>query len=139
MLMVHWRLNDMTRPILRLSNITKSFGSVRALRDVAFDLFPGEVHALVGENGAGKSTLIKIVTGAEQPDSGDIEINGLAVPSLDPAGAHALGIAAIYQQPALFPDLSVAENIALGFEPAGAWRRVRWRERQTRAKQLLER
>src|SRR5215471_4408830 len=103
--MLHWRLNDMTSPVLRLRKIIKSFGAVRALRGVGFDLFSGEVHALVGENGAGKSTLIKIVTGAEQPDSGDIELNGSLVPRLDPAAARALGIAAIYQQPALFPDL----------------------------------
>ena len=101
-------------PLLQLKNITKSFQAVRALRGVSFDLWPGEVHALLGENGAGKSTLIKVITGAHQPDGGSIEIEGKAIPRLDPASARAMGIAAIYQQPALFPDLTVAENVALG-------------------------
>src|SRR5881409_3879339 len=87
----------MTTPLLRLSNITKSFGAVRALKGVSFELLAGEVHALVGENGAGKSTLIKIVTGAHQPDSGTIEIDGASVTHLHPALAHRFGIAAIYQ------------------------------------------
>src|SRR2546427_12486316 len=100
------------KPLLSLSGIRKSFAGVQALRGVSFDLAPGEVHALVGENGAGKSTLIKIITGAEEPDSGIIELNGAIVGRLKPGVARALGIAAIYQQPALFPDLSVAENIA---------------------------
>ncbi len=94
---------------------------------------PGEVHALVGENGAGKSTLIKVITGAHVPDEGTIEVNGRVVEDLDPVGARALGIAAIYQQPALFPDLTVAENIAIGLEPGGWWRRVRWDDRRDRA------
>ena len=105
-----------TPPLLQLREITKSFQAVRALRGVSFDLHRGEVHALLGENGAGKSTLIKVITGAHQPDSGTIEIEGKPVTRLDPATSRALGIAAIYQQPALFPDLTVAENIALGLE-----------------------
>src|SRR4051812_4793504 len=100
----------MTNPLLRLSNITKSFGAVRALKGVSFELLPGEVHALVGENGAGKSTLNKIITGAHRPDGGTIQIDGAPVTHLQPASAHGFGIAAIYQQPALFPDLSVMEN-----------------------------
>src|SRR5690349_15157821 len=115
--------------LLRLNQIVKSFGAVRALKGVSFDLQPGEVHALVGENGAGKSTLIKIITGALQPDSGALEINGDSVQHLNPRSAHALGIAAIYQQPALFPDLSVAENIALVLEKPAALQRVRWNQR----------
>ena len=94
----------MTAPLLQLSNVTKSFGAVRALRGVSFTLHPGEVHAVVGENGAGKSTLIKIITGAHSPDSGVIEIDGVKVERLNPASARAFGIAAIYQQPALFPE-----------------------------------
>src|SRR5215210_3315387 len=96
-------------PLLQLSGIKKSFGAVRALKGVSFDLRRGEVHALLGENGAGKSTLIKVITGAHQPDEGTIEINGERVAQLTPASAHKLGIACIYQQPALFPDLTVAE------------------------------
>src|SRR6185436_15877954 len=92
-----------------------------------------------GENGAGKSTLIKIVTGAHQPDRGTITVGGVLVSHLTPATAHALGIACIYQQPALFPDLTVAENIALRLEPGSALRRVDWRARQARARELLAR
>ena len=124
--------------ILRLSNISKSFAAVRALRGVSFELSAGEVHALVGENGAGKSTLIKIVTGAHAPDEGTVEVQGRLVEDNNPVRARELGIAAIYQQPALFPDLTVAENIAMGLETGGAWRRVRWGERRERASRLLE-
>ena len=103
----------MPAPVLELRQLTKSFGGARALRGVSFDLYAGEVHALLGENGAGKSTLIKIVTGAHQPDGGSIRVAGQQVTSLDPATAHRLGVACIYQQPALFPDLTISENIAL--------------------------
>src|SRR3954465_4476731 len=126
-------------PLLELRQLTKSFGGARALRGVDFDLQPGEVHALLGENGAGKSTLIKIVTGAHQPDGGTINVAGTRVSNLTPATAHALGIACIYQQPALFPDLTVAENIALRLEAGAAVRRVDWRQLHERAGQLLQR
>ncbi|MDR3404025.1 MAG: sugar ABC transporter ATP-binding protein [Chthoniobacter sp.] len=126
-------------PLLQLSNVTKSFGAVRALRGVSFTLEPGEVHALLGENGAGKSTLIKVITGAHAPDDGEIQIGGQAITHLTPAKARALGIACIYQQPALFPDLSVAENIALRLEKTSPAHFVRWAERQARAKELLHR
>jgi rhamnose transport system ATP-binding protein len=106
---------------------------------VDFDLQAGEVHALLGENGAGKSTLIKIVTGAHQPDSGTIAVAGERVAALTPAAAHRLGIACIYQQPALFPDLTVAENIAIRLESGSALRKVDWAARQARARELLER
>jgi rhamnose transport system ATP-binding protein len=125
--------------LLQLSAVTKSFGAVRALKGVSFDLRPGEVHALLGENGAGKSTLIRVITGAHTPDSGTIEIAGQPVRHLTPAAAHRLGIACIYQQPALFPDLSVAENVALRLEPATAARRVHWPARHDRAARLLQR
>ncbi|PWT80682.1 MAG: D-xylose ABC transporter ATP-binding protein [Acidobacteria bacterium] len=123
--------------LLQLNQITKSFGAVSALKGVSLDLKQGEVHALLGENGAGKSTLIKIITGAHQPDSGSIEIDGKQLSRLTPASAHASGIAAIYQQPALFPDLSVAENIALALEKPSPLRAIRWRNRHTRAAELL--
>ncbi len=125
--------------LLRLNAITKSFGGVRALKGVSFELRQGEVHAIVGENGAGKSTLIKIITGAHQRDSGTIEIRGRKIDANDPSAARAMGVAVIYQQPALFPDLTVAENIALRLEQGGAWRVLKWGERRSRAKQLLER
>ena len=125
--------------LLQLNGITKSFQAVRALRGVSFDLHGGEVHALLGENGAGKSTLIKVITGAHQPDGGNIEIDGKAVSRLDPASARAMGIAAIYQQPALFPDLTVTENVALGLETPSTTSRIRWPERRNRARELLKR
>ena len=123
------------KTLLQLSAVTKSFGAVRALKGVSFDLQAGEVHALLGENGAGKSTLIKVITGAHQPDGGTIEIGGETVAHLTPATAHALGIACIYQQPALFPDLTVAENIGLRLENTAApFRRVHWSERRAHAR-----
>ena len=125
--------------LLQLTSVTKSFGAVRALKGVSFDLREGEVHALLGENGAGKSTLIKVITGAHQPDGGTIEINGVRVAQLTPAAAHKLGIACIYQQPALFPDLTVAENIGVRLEKIRAFARVDWQARRTRAAELLQR
>jgi rhamnose transport system ATP-binding protein len=125
--------------LLRLDSIRKSFGGVLALANVSFELARGEVHALVGENGAGKTTLIKIITGAHAPDAGTLEIDGQTVDRNDPTRAKQLGIAAIYQQPALFAELTVAENIALRIEQRGAWRTIRWRERHARAIELLGR
>ncbi len=125
--------------LLRASGVSKAYAGARALAGVTFDLRPGEVHALVGENGAGKSTLIKIVTGAVARDEGTIEIGGQPVTRIDPHIARALGVAAIYQHPSLFPHLSVAENIALSLEPGGAWRTVDWGERRRAARDLLAR
>src|SRR5882672_4419918 len=128
--------------LLKVDSITKSFGAVRALKGVSFDLRAGEVHALIGENGAGKSTLIKIITGALQPDwsdSGSLFINGQQIVENSPSLAKRLGVAAIYQQPALFPDLSVADNLSQELERGGLWRRVNWRERNARARELLGR
>ncbi len=131
----------MGRPLLAASSIRKSFAGVQALKGVSFDLEAGEVHALVGENGAGKSTLIRIITGAERADAGSLSIGGMPVDlaQLTPSRARALGIAVIYQQPALFPDLTVAENIALTLEPGTAWRPIDWRARRRRGAQLLAR
>jgi rhamnose transport system ATP-binding protein len=129
----------MDAPILQLTSVTKSFGAVRALKGVSFDLKAGEVHALLGENGAGKSTLIKVITGAHQPDGGTIQVAGERVEKLSPTAAHKLGIACIYQQPALFPDLTVAENIALRLQPPRIFGRVRWDERRQQAEKLLQR
>ena len=125
--------------LLRATDISKSYAGVQALLGVAFELQAGEVHALIGENGAGKSTLIKIITGAINRDGGELEISGQSIANNSPRLAKALGVAAIYQQPALFPELSVAENIALGLEKAGLWGRIDWRERHTRAVALLAR
>jgi len=127
--------------MLRATALTKAFSGVQALRDASLELRAGEVHALVGENGAGKSTLIKIITGAVSPDSGELEIRGSVVRRYSPRAAKAMGIAGIYQQPALFPELTVAENIAMGsgVEHLGRFGRVNWRERRRRATALLER
>jgi len=125
--------------LLSVDGIAKSFAGVHALRGVSFDLHPGEVHALVGENGAGKSTLIKVITGAHAPDAGSIALDGQPVLDNSPQRSRSLGIAVIYQQPALFPDLSVAENMALGSEEGGNWRVIDWRGRRARAKELLDR
>ena len=97
------------------------------------------MHALVGENGAGKSTLIKILTGALEPDGGEILLRGERILDNSPAKARALGISVIYQQPALFPDLSVAENIALAGESGSPWHKVDWRARREHAAELLAR
>jgi rhamnose transport system ATP-binding protein len=125
--------------LLTATAISKSFAGVRALKRVSFDLRAGEVHALIGENGAGKSTLIRIVTGAEKADAGTLAVGGRIVSHMDPATSRGLGIAVIYQQPSLFPHLTVAENIATAFEKGGAWRRVSWSGRRRRAAELLER
>src|SRR3954471_20742738 len=125
--------------LLRVNNISKHFAGVQALKGVSFELRAGEVHAIVGENGAGKSTLIKVITGAHRPDAGSIEIGGETVDHLDPTKARRLGVAVIYQQPALFPDLSVSENIALRLERGGPWRLIRWGERHRLARELLAR
>ena len=126
-------------PLLSLSDIAVAFGGVQAVRGVSFDVRPGEVHALVGENGAGKSTLIRVMTGAVRADTGTVAIGGQPVERPDPTRMRALGVAPIYQQPALLPDLSVAENLAFGLEHGRAFRRIDWRARRARATELLAR
>jgi ribose transport system ATP-binding protein len=107
-------------PILEMKSISKTFPGLKALNDVRLTIYPGEVHALMGENGAGKSTLMKILAGAHQADAGgEIRINGQPVSITDPLSAKASGVAIIYQELALSPNLTVAENIYLGREPSG--------------------
>jgi ABC-type sugar transport system ATPase subunit len=124
--------------LLRAESICKAFAGIEALRSVSFGLSAGESHALVGENGAGKSTLIKIITGAVETDSGVLTICGEVIARNSPSVARSLGIAAIYQQPSSFPDLSVTENIALALETGGAWKPVDWRARREKAEALLK-
>ncbi len=126
-------------PLLRLVDASRRFGGVQALAGVSFDLMAGEVHALVGENGAGKSTLVRILTGAIRPDAGTLDVQGERIVHPTPAALRARGVAPMYQQPALFADLSVAENIAFGLEPPGPWRRIDWTARRRIARELLAR
>ena len=123
--------------VLAMRGISKRFGATRALDDVSLELRRGEVHALVGENGAGKSTLIKVMTGVHQPDEGQVLVDGTPATPRNAADAQRLGIAAIYQEPLIFPDLSVAENIFVGHRDLG--RVVRWRKMCADAEALLSR
>ncbi|XVS67564.1 sugar ABC transporter ATP-binding protein [Actinosynnema sp. CA-299493] len=111
-------------PLLEVRGVAKSFGAVVAVRDVSFPLHGGEAHALVGENGAGKSTIVKVLAGVHEPDAGVIVLDGEERRLVGPAAARAAGIAVIHQEPTLFPDLSVAENIFLGRQPLRRFGRV---------------
>jgi rhamnose transport system ATP-binding protein len=125
-------------PILKLTNIHKSFAGVHALAGANLDLRPGEVHALVGENGAGKSTLVKVMTGVHQVDAGEIYFQGHPVHIGNPAAAQHLGIAAIYQEATLFPDLDIAENIFMGRHPIHPTGTVAWRKMYEEAAKPLQ-
>ncbi len=125
-------------PRLQLSGISKRFAATAALTDVSLELLPGEVHALVGENGAGKSTLVKTIAGVHQPDAGEIRLDGELITVPSPAAARALGIAVVHQEPRLFPDLSVAENIFLVAPPTDRLHTIAWKEMRRRAADLFE-
>lgn len=125
------------QPLLTLEDISKSFPGVKALSGVRFDVNPGEVHALLGENGAGKSTLIKIVSGVYQPDSGRLQVDGEDVRFNNPTAAQQAGIATIYQELLLFPELSVAENIFIGHAPRGRFNSIDWSAMQRQAEEIL--
>jgi len=109
----------MHKTLLAMRGISKSFPGVRALEAVDFTLCAGEIHALMGENGAGKSTLIKVLTGVVRRDCGRILLDGQPIDPRTPHAAQAVGIATVYQEVNLVPDLSVAENVFLGRQPAG--------------------
>jgi rhamnose transport system ATP-binding protein len=126
-------------PALELQHAAKSFGAVQALIDGSVTLRGGEVHALLGENGAGKSTLVKIIAGVHQPDSGTLAVNGREVTLHGPAAARAAGIAVIYQEPTLFPDLTVAENMFVGRQPLRQGRRIDRRAMQDEAAAIFKR
>ena len=110
--------------LLEVHDVTKSFGAVAAVQGVSFPLYGGEAHALVGENGAGKSTIVKMLAGVHRPDTGTLRVGDADVDFAGPADAKAAGIAVIYQEPTLFPDLSVAENIAMGNQPLTRLRQI---------------
>src|SRR5215510_4438908 len=124
-------------PVLELLDIGKSFPGVQALKGVRFDMRAGEVHALLGENGAGKSTLIKIVSGVHAPDQGGIRIDGKDVAFASPLEAQRAGIATIYQELLLFPELTVAENIFMGHAPRAGLRRIDWQAMRVKTNALL--
>jgi rhamnose transport system ATP-binding protein len=126
-------------PVFRLDGVTKRFGGVVAVEDVAFDLRPGEVHALVGENGAGKSTLMKIVDGLYGPDEGMLEVGGKAASFSSPRDAEASGIAMIPQELDLFPELTVAENLFVGRKrPRTGWGGLDWETMRREARKRLD-
>src|SRR3954453_5524548 len=126
-------------PILALGDATKSYGAVRALRNGTIALRSGEVRALMGENGAGKSTLVKLLGGVARLDEGRMLVDGEEVDFHSPHDASDAGIAVIYQEPTLFPDLSIAENVVMGFHPLGAARRIDRRAMRRRVQELLDR
>src|SRR5215510_11842728 len=109
----------MSSSVIELSQIVKEYPGVRPLDQVDFAVRPGEIHALLGENGAGKSTLIRVMGGAVAPDSGTISYLGKPVVWQSPKEAQAAGIHVIHQELALFPELSVAENILVDTQPRG--------------------
>jgi rhamnose transport system ATP-binding protein len=129
----------MPASVLEIRRISKRFDATQALDDVSLTLYPGQVHALLGENGAGKSTLIKIMTGIYQPDQGDMLLDGQPIQVGNSAQAQLHGIAAIYQEPMIFPDLNVAENIFIGHQQGRGvfvnWRRM-YREVRSQARGL---
>ncbi|MCJ7710416.1 MAG: sugar ABC transporter ATP-binding protein [Chloroflexi bacterium] len=124
-------------PRVELRGISKRFAATAALTDVSMDLQAGEIQALVGENGAGKSTLVKILAGVHQPDAGTIALNGAPTLIHGPAQSRALGIAVVHQEPRLFPDLSVAENVFIGHAPSGRLGSIDWRGMRRAAQELF--
>ncbi|EWG10002.1 sugar ABC transporter ATP-binding protein [Cytobacillus firmus] len=127
----------MESPLIQLENITKSFGGVKALKGVSLTIQPGEIHCLAGENGCGKSTLIKVMSGVHTPDHGQIFINGKKYKHLSPLEAIKEGIQVIYQDFSIFPNLTVAENIALGSELSAKRKVVSWPNMRRIAKEAL--
>ena len=122
-------------PVLQMRHISKRFDTTQALDDVSLELYPGEIHALMGENGAGKSTLIKIMTGVYHPDDGEMLLDGKPIRVTNSVDAQAYGIAAIYQEPMVYPDLNVAENIFVSHRSQGAI--VNWRKLYEDAEKIL--
>ena len=129
----------MTPPALEMTDVTKSFGGVQALRGVDFTLHEGEIHGLVGENGAGKSTLMKIIAGVHRPTSGRMAMAGREVQFRAPSESIAASIGMVHQELSTVPDLSVAENVFLGQQPTGPGGLVRWgRMRDAARRQLAD-
>jgi rhamnose transport system ATP-binding protein len=126
-------------PIIALEGASKSYGAVRAARGVSIALRSGEVRALAGENGAGKSTIVRMLAGVQRPDDGAVLVDGEPIDFGGPADARDKGIAVIYQEPTLFPDLSVAENVMMGRHPLGSLRRIDRRALHRTVRDLMDR
>lgn len=129
----------MKEVILEIRNISKSFGGIKALQDVSFDVLKGRVLALVGENGAGKSTLMKILTGSVMPDSGTLTLEDEVVSFSNPYDAAEKGISIVYQEPTIFGDLNVAENLFLGNEPLTSTGAIDWNKIEEYGTEALKR
>ncbi len=131
--------NSQVGSFISLNKLSKSFGGHKALNNIDINIMPGEVHCLAGTNGCGKSTLIKVISGVHQPDSGaEIRVNGEIVPKLNPNLARSMGIQVIYQDLSLFPNLSVAENIAFELNMQGMMNWHNKKEVYNKAKKVLE-
>src|SRR5688500_15942684 len=125
----------MNAPVLEMQHISKRFDVTQALDNVSLTLYPGEIHALLGENGAGKSTLIKIMTGIHRPDRGQLLLEGRPITVHNSVEAQKYGIAAIHQEPMIFPDLNVAENIFISHAQRGLF--LHWGRMVEEAEQIL--
>ena len=132
-------MSDAPTPFVELRKATKSYGAVRAMRDGNLALRSGEVRAVMGENGAGKSTLVKVLGGVIRRDAGEMLVDGRPVDFHSPHDARDAGIAVIYQEPTLFPDLSIAENVVMGYHPLGSLRRIDRGAMHRRVQGLLDR
>ena len=132
-------MNADADPIIALRDASKSYGAVRAVREATIALRPGEVRALVGENGAGKSTIVRLLAGVTRPDTGSVAVDGEPADFHGPADARDAGIAVIYQEPTVFPDLSVAENVMMGRQPLSGARRIDRRALRDQVQGLLDR
>ena len=126
-------------PLVELRGVSRSYGGVQAVAEMSFAIRSGTVHALVGENGAGKSTVVKLLGGVVRTDGGRMLVDGAAVDFHSPTDARDAGIAVIYQEPTLFPDLSVAENVVMGGHPLGSGRRIDFKALNRTVKELLDR
>ena len=124
--------------LLELTDVSKSFGGVQALREVDFTLLPSQIHGLAGENGAGKSTMMKIIAGVHPADSGQMRVEGRDVHFRSTRDALAAGIGMVHQELSVAPELSVAENVFLGSQPVGRFGVVAWRRMAERAAEQLK-
>ncbi len=125
-------------PVVSAKQIVKSFSGVTVLKNVDFDIYPGEVHAMVGENGAGKSTLMKVISGVYQPTAGQLYLKGEKVAFKTPHAAREKGISLIHQEPLTFQDLNVVENIYLGHTRGGRKPFINWRQKSAEAADILD-